>query len=190
MLYTLPLVLLVYTFSNDQYRSKNDIGVKMTTVYIGIGSNIQREKNIRTGLHSLQENFGALKLSSVYDTVAIGFDGAPFFNLVAAFDTWLEVSQVSLILDQIEKNAGESRQEKKFRSRKLDLDIILFGNYISQDAQLNIPRNDIIEYPFILAALAEIAPNLSHPILKKTYRELWQNHNKKHGQQKRIIFDF
>ncbi|SMN12016.1 2-amino-4-hydroxy-6-hydroxymethyldihydropteridinepyrophosphokinase [uncultured Candidatus Thioglobus sp.] len=162
----------------------------MTTVYIGIGSNIQRKKNIHTGVHALRKNFGQLRLSSVYDTVAIGFDGPPFFNLIATFKTQLEVQQVCLILDQIEKNTGENTQAKNFRSRKLDLDIILFGNYISQDPKLNIPRNDIMEYAFILEALAEMAPNLSHPILKKTYLELWQNYDKKHVYQKRINFDF
>ena len=59
----------------------------MTRVFVGIGSNIDREANVRAGVEELQSHYGELRLSSVYETAAVGFAGEPFYNLVASFET-------------------------------------------------------------------------------------------------------
>ncbi|MBV1951562.1 MAG: 2-amino-4-hydroxy-6-hydroxymethyldihydropteridine diphosphokinase [Cycloclasticus sp.] len=160
----------------------------MTTVFISIGSNIEPDKHIRAGVNALASQFGKLRLSSVYQADAIGFIGAPFLNLIAAFDTQLSATEVDAILDNIEQDNGRTSQQKKFNPRTLDLDLVLYGNYISNDPQLEIPRKEITRYAFVLEPLAEIAASLLHPIVKQPYAELWLHFDKTDLVQKRIDF--
>jgi len=160
----------------------------MATVYLSIGSNIEREKHIRAGINALKERFGAIELSSVYEAEAVGFDGAPFLNLIAAFETDLLPAQVDTILDTIEKDNGRTSEQKKFNPRTLDLDLVLYDNYISDDPNLEIPRGEITRYAFVLEPLAEIAGDLKHPITQQSYSDLWQHFDKQNVVQKRIPF--
>jgi len=160
----------------------------MTTVYLSIGSNIEREKHIQTGVTALKRQFGNISLSSVYESDAVGFDGKPFLNLIAAFETELTPIQVDTTLDQIEKENGRTSEQKKFNPRTLDLDLVLYGDYISQDPNLEIPRGEITRYAFVLEPLAEIAGNLVHPVLNTRYDQLWQDFDKSNIIQKRIDF--
>jgi len=162
----------------------------MTTVYLSIGSNIEREKHLRAGISALKKQFGTLILSSVYESDAVGFDGQPFLNLVAAFETEHPPEQVDSLLDIIEKNNGRTREQKKFNPRTLDLDLILYGDYISQDPTLEIPRDEITQYAFVLEPLAEIAGELLHPVLKTSYDQLWQRFDTSNLVQKRIDFSW
>jgi len=162
----------------------------MTTVYLSIGSNIEREKHLRAGISALKKQFGTLILSSVYESDAVGFDGQPFLNLVAAFETEYPPEQVDALLDVIEKNNGRTREQKKFNPRTLDLDLILYGDYISQDPTLEIPRDEITQYAFVLEPLAEIAGELLHPVLKTSYDQLWQDFDTSSLVQKRIDFNW
>jgi len=162
----------------------------MTTVFISIGSNIERDKHIRAGVKALAKKFGTLQLSSVYQADAIGFSGAPFLNLIAAFDTSLSATEVDAILDEIEKDNGRTHEQKKFNPRTLDLDLVLYGDYISDDPELEIPREEITRYAFVLEPLAEIAADLLHPIVKQPYSELWQNFDKTGLVQQRINFNW
>mgnify|MGYP003644898299 FL=1 len=162
----------------------------MTTVYLSIGSNIEREKHIRAGINALKKQFGNLTLSSVYESDAVGFDGQPFLNLIAAFETDLSAIQVDTILDTIEKDNGRTLDQKKFNPRTLDLDLILYGNLISKDPLLDIPRGEITQYAFVLEPLAEIAGNLQHPVLQTSYQQLWQHFDKSNIVQKRIDFSW
>ena len=129
-------------------------------------------------------------ITPVYEADAVGFNGEPFFNLIAAFDTQKTAAQVDLIFDQIEKQHGRTSEQKKYNPRTLDLDLVLYGDYISQDPELEIPRAEITRYAFVLEPLAEIAGDLKHPVLNKSYSELWQSFNKNGVVQKRIDFDW
>ena len=162
----------------------------MTTVYLSIGSNIEREKHLRAGISALKKQFGTLILSSVYESDAVGFDGQPFLNLVASFKTEHPPEKVDSLLDIIEKNNGRTREQKKFNPRTLDLDLILYGDYISQDPTLEIPRDEITQYAFVLEPLAEIAGELLHPVLKTSYDQLWQDFDTSNLVQKRIDFNW
>lgn len=161
----------------------------MTTAFVSIGSNIERDRHIRAGVSALKNDFGPLTLSSVYESAAVGFRGAPFFNLVAAFSTDRRVSEVVEVLHRIEKNNGRAHERKKFCDRNLDLDLILFGDQLSDTDELKLPRDEVTRYAFILEPLAEIAGQLKHPVLQTSYAELWRAFDKEGIRQKRIVFD-
>lgn len=158
----------------------------MTVGYISVGSNIDKEHNIASSLKALESNFGKLEVSSIYETEAVGFEGDNFYNLAVGFESSLSAKEVARILRQIELDHGRSRNSQKFSARTLDLDLILFGNQIISDGRLQLPRDEILRYAFVLEPLAEIAGDLHHPINGKNFNELWANFEKTGLQRKKI----
>lgn len=158
----------------------------MTTGYISIGSNIDKEKNIPSSLAALKKQFGKLVVSSIYETEPVGFSGEMFHNLIVRFDSDLEAKQVAKILRQIELDHGRTRNCQKFSARTLDLDLILYGDQIINDGRLQVPRDEIERYAFVLEPLAEIAGEQRHPVSHKSYRELWSEFDKT-GLAQKII---
>lgn len=158
----------------------------MPTAYISIGSNIERDKNIPAGLAALTHCFGKLIISSIYESEPIGFTGAAFYNLVVAFTSDWDVNTVGKKLRQIELEHGRTHEAQKFSARTLDLDLILYGDLIIREGCLQIPRDDIERYAFVLEPLAEIAPNLVHPISGKNMVTLWECFDKSALKQKRV----
>jgi 2-amino-4-hydroxy-6-hydroxymethyldihydropteridine diphosphokinase len=143
-------------------------------VFVGIGSNIDRERHVRAGVAALRDAFGALRVSSVWDCPAVGFDGADFLNLVVAFDTDLDVREVARMLDGIEAQAGRPTDAKGRKgSRTLDLDLLLYGDARLLGADVRVPRADVLECAHVLKPLAELAPERRHPVDGRTYRQLW-----------------
>jgi 2-amino-4-hydroxy-6-hydroxymethyldihydropteridine diphosphokinase len=158
----------------------------MIRCYLSIGSNIEREASIASGLKALEHHFGRLILSSIYESAPVGFHGEAFYNLVVGFDTDLEIKTLAKTLRDIEIANGRPPESKKFSSRKLDLDLILYGDAIIDDGNLQIPRSDIERYAFVLEPLAEIAPKLIHPVLQLSIADLWQRMPKIGLQQQKI----
>lgn len=157
----------------------------MTTGYISIGSNIDKDIHVPASLRALEQTFGKLTVSSVYESESVGFSGDVFYNLVVGFDSDLEVKEVTRLLRQIELDNGRTRDSRKFAARTLDLDLLLYGDLIINDGRLQIPRDEIERYAFVLEPLAEIAPVLQHPISHISYAELWDTFDKsKLGQHK------
>jgi 2-amino-4-hydroxy-6-hydroxymethyldihydropteridine diphosphokinase len=150
----------------------------MTRGYISIGSNIDKERNIPSAIRALRKCLGPLTLSGIYETEAVGFSGACFYNLVASFDSDLDVKAVGKILRHIETEHGRTREAQKFSPRTLDLDLILYGDLIVSNGRLRIPRDEILRYAFVLEPLAEIAPELRHPVTGESYAELWAKFDK------------
>lgn len=149
----------------------------MATIYISIGSNIDRTQHIRRGLDALQRAFGTLRLSSVYESEAVGFDGSHFYNLVAEAQTQLSPASVEQIFKEIERDNGRCKGSKKFAPRTLDLDLLLYDDVISEE-EVILPREEILYNAFVLQPLAEIAPELKHPKVQKTYKVLWSEYDK------------
>lgn len=158
----------------------------MTRGYISIGSNINKDEHIPASLRALAQTFGELAVSSIYETEAVGFTGDVFYNLVVGFDSDLEVKAVTKLLRQIELDNGRTRDSRKYAARTLDLDLILYGDLIINDGRLQIPRDEIEHYAFVLQPLAEIAPALKHPISGLCYAELWDQFDKTDLKQKRV----
>jgi 2-amino-4-hydroxy-6-hydroxymethyldihydropteridine diphosphokinase len=143
-------------------------------VYVSLGSNAGREANIRLAVAALREQFGAIELSPVYDSAAVGFDGSDFLNLVAGVDTSLEVEAVAAVFRAIEDQLGRDRTQPKFASRPIDLDILTYDNLILEVPGIRIPRPEILENAFVLKPLQDIAPQSLHPVSGQSYAELWR----------------
>jgi 2-amino-4-hydroxy-6-hydroxymethyldihydropteridine diphosphokinase len=154
--------------------------------YISIGSNIDRDKNILASLQALEHHFGMLTISSIYESEPVGFAGDTFYNLVVGFNSELGVKEVAKQLRQIELDNGRTRDSQKFSARTLDLDLILYDDLIVNDGRLQIPRDEIERYAFVLEPLTEIAPTLKHPVSHLSYAELWEKFDKTNLKQKRV----
>jgi len=150
----------------------------MTRAYISIGSNIERDANIRAAVQALRERYGTLTLSSVYENRPIGFEGEDFYNLVAAFDTDESPEVIVAGLHDIEQRLGRVRETSHFRSRTIDLDLLLYGDLQRHDTELRIPRPEITEYACVLRPLAELAPGMRHPRTGETFATLWARFDK------------
>lgn len=162
----------------------------MAWVYISLGSNIDREALTRAGVNSLQQKYGELVLSSVYESEAVGFEGDSFYNMVIALQTSENVSDVAQVLHSIEDEHGRDRSGPRFSSRTLDLDLLLYDDLVLDEGKLQIPRDEILKRAFVLWPMAEVAPDLVHPQVKKTYGELWNEFDKKKEKLEPIEFDF
>ncbi len=162
----------------------------MAWVYISLGSNIDREALTRAGVNALQQYYGELILSSVYESEAVGFDGENFYNMVIALQTGDEVHQVARTLRQIEDEHGRDRSGPRFSSRTLDLDLLLYDALIIDEEKLQIPRDEILQRAFVLWPMAEVAPDLLHPQVHKTYGELWDAFDKNKEKLEPIEFEF
>ena len=131
--------------------------------YISIGSNIDKDIHIPASIQALETHFGELVLSSIYESEPVGFSGELFHNLIVRFESDLDVKTVAKKLKQIELDNGRTRESQKFSARTLDLDLILYGDLILSDGRLQIPRDEIERYAFVLEPLAEISPLETHP---------------------------
>ncbi|WP_323893436.1 2-amino-4-hydroxy-6-hydroxymethyldihydropteridine diphosphokinase [Aeromonas allosaccharophila] len=149
----------------------------MTTIYISLGSNIERDRHIRAGLDALHAEFGELLVSRVFESEAVGFNGRPFYNLVAAAETDLPLATVCQRLRAMEFAHGREPDAKKFAPRTLDLDLLLYGNLVC-NTPLVLPRGEVLTNAFVLWPLAELAPTLRHPVDGRTMGELWQAYDK------------
>ena len=158
----------------------------MPRAYVSVGSNVERETHIRGAIRALAHRYGQLRLSSVYDSCAVGFDGANFYNMVVSFETAEPPVAVEAFLKALEAEHGRDRTAPRFSDRTLDLDLLLYGNLVVHEGRLALPRSEVLEQAFVLAPLAEIAGDEVHPIAGKPYRELWRSFDAS-GQEVRPV---
>ncbi len=162
----------------------------MASIYISLGSNIDRDRHTRDGVRALRERFGELELSSVYESEAVGFEGDAFYNMVIACETSEDVHSANRVLAEIEDAHGRDRSGPRFSSRTLDLDLLLYDDLVLDEGGLKLPREEILKNAFVLWPLAEIAPDLVHPLAGKTYAELWAGFDRTRENLHPIEFDF
>ncbi len=141
-------------------------------VYIGVGSNVGRERNIAAGLDQLSQLDARMRLSPVYESAAIGFHGDPFLNLIVALETTLPVGELATALRAIERANGHPGNLPKFSDRSLDLDILLYGELCGDIDGVRLPRGDILKCAYVLWPLADLVPDLTHPLNGRRYAEL------------------
>jgi 2-amino-4-hydroxy-6-hydroxymethyldihydropteridine diphosphokinase len=157
------------------------------TIFISVGSNIDRDKHVRSGLQAMHQRFGELTLSGVYESEAVGFAGSHFYNLVVKTDTTLSVRQVCSVLKKIEEDNLRVRGDKKFAPRTLDLDLLLYDELVTKEG-VELPRDEILFNAFVLKPLSEIAPHRLHPLERRTYQALWDDYDQ--SQQKLWAIEF
>jgi len=145
----------------------------MAKVYVSVGSNIDRERNVASGLAALAREYGELRQSRIFESEAVGFSGNLFYNLVVAFETDQSPQQISTVLNRIEDAHGRDRQGDKFSDRSLDLDLLLYDDLIVEQPGLTLPRPEILEHAFVLQPLAEIAGASKHPVTGMSFTAMW-----------------
>lgn len=150
----------------------------MAVIYISVGSNINAEYHVCSGINALRDMYGEITTSIVYESNAIGFDGDNFYNLVVKANVSENVETVVINLRIIEDNFNRDRSGPKFSSRTLDLDLLLYDDLILNDPHLEIPRAEITTNAFVLLPLSELAADYIHPIEKKSIAQLWQEYDK------------
>lgn len=143
----------------------------MVTVFVGIGSNVDRRRAIAMAVVALRERFGEVRCSSVYESAPVGFEGDPFLNLVVEFSTEDVPDIVRAALHSIERSARAKQLDGVRLTRELDLDLLLYGEMVSE--QHRLPRADVDRYAFVLCPLSELAGQARHPVSGKTYLQLW-----------------
>jgi 2-amino-4-hydroxy-6-hydroxymethyldihydropteridine diphosphokinase len=147
----------------------------MPTAYIALGSNLgDRAKTLGAAVDCLRSLGRVTASSSLYETEPVGFHDQPnFLNAVLALETNLDPLLLLRALLRIEREMGRDRSRSLIRGpRALDLDLLLMGDAIVSEDELTLPHPHLEERRFVLAPLAEIAPDLLHPQSKLTIAEL------------------
>ena len=144
-------------------------------IFVGIGSNIDREKNIKSCMSILKGVYGDMMISPVYETESMGFDGPNFYNLVSCFETDQSVYELKNTLNEIENDHGRHFNETKFSSRTLDIDILYYDDLVLSDDKIQIPRKEICEYDFVLKPLVDLVPDFIHPTRNISHKDMMNN---------------
>lgn len=145
----------------------------MTYVYLGLGANIEPQTSLEAGIFELRTAFGHVEASPVYLAPAVGIDGPDFLNMVVGFECPMSHPQLMAWIRTTETKYGRQRSadsRHKPTSHGLDMDLLLFGDWV--DEQAKVPRPDILTCAYVLQPLADLVPNLMHPTQAKTIREL------------------
>jgi 2-amino-4-hydroxy-6-hydroxymethyldihydropteridine diphosphokinase len=146
----------------------------MTTIYLGLGSNVDPIENLRFGIAELQRRFGELVISPTYSSAAVGFDGDDFLNLVVAAESHMDPGAIRDELEDIHRLAGRQRGEERFSSRTLDIDLLLAGDLVTAGPPVRLPRTDVLEYAYVLKPLTDIAPDSLHPETGRSFIDHWR----------------
>lgn len=154
----------------------------MHRVFVSIGSSIDRDRHIAIAVAYLRQQFEEVVLSPVYESEAVGFEGAAFFNLAAGFRTPLALEQLAAQFKQLEATHGRLPNTPKFSARTLDIDILTYDDWVGDYDGICLPRPEIIDNAFVLLPLQDIAGDILHPELGVSYRQLWREYDK--GRQR------
>jgi 2-amino-4-hydroxy-6-hydroxymethyldihydropteridine diphosphokinase len=162
---------------------------QMARVYLNVGSNTERPYHIRAGLDALQERFGALELSSVYESAALGFSGEPFYNMAVGLHTDNALVELARWLRQLEYQHGREPAATRFSPRTLDIDILCYADMVGCLAGVEVPRPELLENAHVLGPLAELAPAAVHPVAGRSYAQLWADFPRR-GNIRKVDFDW
>ncbi|MCK9534757.1 MAG: 2-amino-4-hydroxy-6-hydroxymethyldihydropteridine diphosphokinase [Pseudomonas sp.] len=146
--------------------------MSLTDVYLGLGSNIEREAHLCAGLDALMALFGELDCSPVFESEPVGIRSACFLNMVVHFKTNMPLHELDQHLKQIEVLNGRYALPRKGLS--LDIDVLLYGQQAGEYDNITLPRAEILKNAFVLWPLAILAPTELHPVQQCSFLELWQ----------------
>ncbi|RUR26767.1 2-amino-4-hydroxy-6-hydroxymethyldihydropteridine diphosphokinase [Vreelandella andesensis] len=161
----------------------------MSLVTLSLGSNIDPDTHIRLCLDALEDTFGPLQISRIFESEPVGFnDHRNFYNLVVAFDSDWSVGELQAWSKQLEIAHGRTPDMAKCSPRALDIDLLTVGNICGIIDSVTLPREEITLNAFVLQPLAELLPDQHHPTHGLSYAALWQHFNM--GSQRLWAIDF
>lgn len=143
----------------------------MARVYLSLGSNVDPERHLRDALRALRDRFGKVAVSPTYRSAAVGFKGAAFLNNAAAFDCDLAREALREWLHALEDASGRDRSLPRYADRTLDLDVALWCD--GESCTTDLGREEF-ERAYVLAPLADIAPDVRVPFTGESLRDRWR----------------
>ncbi len=146
----------------------------MPEVYVAAGSNVRPRDNLRRVLAILRRSWPDMRVSRAYANPAVGFQGDDFVNLVMGFETDEPLDAVLARLHAAEAACGRPREAPKWAPRSMDLDVLLYGDMVGEFPGAVLPRPDLLRRAYMLGPLAELAPEVEHPTLHRSIRDLWE----------------
>ena len=145
--------------------------MSLTRVFLGLGSNVEREKHLCAGLDALAGFLQDMNCSAVFESQPVGIKSGPFFNLVVSAKTDLPLAELSRRLKLIEADNGRYALDRK--GLPLDIDVLFYGDLEGNFDGLILPRAEILKNAFVLWPLSLIAPDKVHPGVGKTLAQMW-----------------
>jgi len=145
--------------------------MSLTRVYLGLGSNIEREKHLVAGLEALDGFVSEMRCSAVFESQPVGIKSGLFFNLVVTGYTELPLMELDRRLKFIEADNGRYAPDRK--GLPLDIDVLLYGDQVGNFDGLILPRAEILKNAFVLWPLSLIAPDRVHPEVGVSFEKLW-----------------
>ena len=145
--------------------------MSLTRVYLGLGSNIEREKHLVAGLEALDGFVSEMRCSAVFESQPVGIKSGLFFNLVVTGYTELPLMELDRRLKFIEADNGRYAPDRK--GLPLDIDVLLYGDQVGNFDGLILPRAEILKNAFVLWPLSLIAPDRVHPEVGLSFEKLW-----------------
>ena len=147
--------------------------MSLTQIYLGLGSNIERERRLCGGLDALASFLRDMRCSAVFESQPVGIKSGPFFNLVVSAWTDLPLMELDRRLKSIEADNGRYAPDRK--GLPLDIDVLLYGDWVGDFDGLVLPRAEILKNAFVLWPLSLMAPDRVHSEAGKTMAELWRD---------------
>ena len=145
----------------------------MPEVYISAGSNIEPCLHLQHALAVLARIYSDVRCSPVYSNRSVGFDGDDFFNCVIGFETHQDVSSLMNQLREVEDECGRDRSLPRFGPRSVDLDLLLYGDFVGELDGLRLPRREVLEQSYVLKPLSDLVPGMKHPVSRRSYAVHW-----------------
>ena len=146
----------------------------MKLAYVSGGSNLNADENLVIAARALAGRHPGARFSRCYRNRAVGFQGPDFINFVVELPVAGDPALLKGELECVETQCGRPPDAPKWAPRAMDLDILLFGDLVQDVPGLVLPRPDLLRWGFMLGPLAELAPQLVHPVAHKTIGELWR----------------
>ncbi len=146
----------------------------MTRIYLGVGTNTEREHHLRRGLDALEQLLGPLQLSPVFESEAVGVLGTRFYNMVVGAECQLSLIDLNAGLKAIEAACGRREQHSPGRIT-LDIDVLEYGELCGCHGNMALPRPEVRNNAFVLWPLALLAPSVQLPGSEVNHAQLWTN---------------
>ena len=148
----------------------------MVEVYVAAGSSVAPERQLACAVAELEREFPGARFSPWYSNAPAQGEGPDYINLAAGFTTALPAREVVCVLRAIEGRCGRVRAGPGAGAQPgLDLDLLLYGDLVCAEPGLTLPRPELLTRAYILGPLALLAPQVMHPVVRRTIGELWRS---------------